>query len=633
MQRNLEQQTLTGAAGLGVVADDSGNTHLLKDRLAMPQPQPMCFLQPVQIAELQQPEPGGAVIVQAKKMPQAPEGAVRGGGIFPHHMQDQLQRKQQEAMLQQQQAQQQLQQQDGQLGPNAMAALMMPLGPGGTSLPQTTATPMPGPLGASLAALRGQLQQAQPWSQPMEGAPPYLGAPGMPPMPQNPNDASLAVLADYLQQQQHNQRQQAEAAASGGMVVPPQGSHLDLPGAQPPHGTNHSLELSCGSMDMPLTDLSLDLIGHSQSGVRASPMAQQMGASPMAQPGLPLPDGVSGSAVSTAGASTHEGQAVATAMAMAASQSGALVTQPGEGAPPPMTSKPEDFERPQRGGSIFASMKAGLAPGGPGLAPPNGGFAPSNMAPLANGGGAVPAAPPAAALQAAAVFAMPGTSAVAAATGPAAAAGPWPPSVSPTPGAAASTALVAAESAPRPPSAADKPLPPAAPPAPQPPLGAAAAPRAAAAEVARCSPALLSEAPLLASLETRLSDETFRQLLDLLPLAVFVKDAMGDVLFANKAGQEALGHDAAKAGQIQGSQVMPHSPTEDLPVQMFSSAAALPPLPPPSRRLRVSLMDSGLASRGELQMHHIPFFFQGVAAGSNGSTAHQAAALFVEQPS
>ena len=38
----------------------------------MPSQPQMCFLQPVQIAELQQPEPGGAVIVQAKKMPQAP---------------------------------------------------------------------------------------------------------------------------------------------------------------------------------------------------------------------------------------------------------------------------------------------------------------------------------------------------------------------------------------------------------------------------------------------------------------------------------------------------------------------------------------------------------------------------------
>ena len=55
-----------------MVADDSGNTHLLKDRIAMPHQPQMCFLQPVQIAELQQPEPGGAVIVQAKKMPQAP---------------------------------------------------------------------------------------------------------------------------------------------------------------------------------------------------------------------------------------------------------------------------------------------------------------------------------------------------------------------------------------------------------------------------------------------------------------------------------------------------------------------------------------------------------------------------------
>ena len=34
-------------------------------------------------------------IAQAKKMPQAPEGAVRGGAIFPRHMHDQLQRKQQ----------------------------------------------------------------------------------------------------------------------------------------------------------------------------------------------------------------------------------------------------------------------------------------------------------------------------------------------------------------------------------------------------------------------------------------------------------------------------------------------------------------------------------------------------------
>ena len=111
MQRNLEQQTLAGNAGLGMVADDSGNTHLLKDRIAMPSQPQMCFLQPVQIAELQQPEPGGAVIVQAKKMPQAPEGAVRGGAIFPHHMHDQLQRKQQEQLLQQQQQQQMLQQQ------------------------------------------------------------------------------------------------------------------------------------------------------------------------------------------------------------------------------------------------------------------------------------------------------------------------------------------------------------------------------------------------------------------------------------------------------------------------------------------------------------------------------------------
>ena len=36
MQRNLEQQTLAGNAGLGMVADDSGNTHLLKDTLCFP---------------------------------------------------------------------------------------------------------------------------------------------------------------------------------------------------------------------------------------------------------------------------------------------------------------------------------------------------------------------------------------------------------------------------------------------------------------------------------------------------------------------------------------------------------------------------------------------------------------------
>ena len=57
-------------------------------------------------------------------------------------------------------------------------------------------------------------------------------------------------------------------------------------------------------------------------------------------------------------------------------------------------------------------------------------------------------------------------------------------------------------------------------------------------------------------------------------------------------------------------QVVPYSPTEDLPVQMFSTSSCLPPLPPPSNRLRVSLMDAACASRGELQMHHIPFFFK-----------------------
>ena len=76
--------------------------------------------------------------------------------------------------------------------------------------------------------------------------------------------------------------------------------------------------------------------------------------------------------------------------------------------------------------------------------------------------------------------------------------------------------------------------------------------------------------------------------------------------------------------------MVPYSPTEDLPVQMFATSSPLPPLPPPSTRLRVSLMDAACASRGELEMHHIPFFFQG---GGGGNAAHQAAALFVEQPS
>ena len=146
---------------------------------------------------------------------------------------------------------------------------------------------------------------------------------------------------------------------------------------------------------------------------------------------------------------------------------------------------------------------------------------------------------------------------------------------------------------------------------------------------------------------------------------------MGDVLFANKAGEAALGHGPsappilgwqvplvippphslwrlltrACAGLLVGrgsaahptlaptptpKQVVPYSPTEDLPVQMFATSSHLPPLPPPSKRLRVSLMDAACASRGELEMHHIPFFFKG---GGGGNAAHQAAALFVEQPS
>ena len=85
---------------------------------------------------------------------------------------------------------------------------------------------------------------------------------------------------------------------------------------------------------------------------------------------------------------------------------------------------------------------------------------------------------------------------------------------------------------------------------------------------------------------------------------------------------------------ILGWQVVPYSPIEDLPVQMFNSASLLPPLPPPSRSLRVSLMDAACLSRGEMQMHHIPFFFKGTPGGSAAHPcAHQAAALFIEQPS
>lgn len=100
------------------------------------------------------------------------------------------------------------------------------------------------------------------------------------------------------------------------------------------------------------------------------------------------------------------------------------------------------------------------------------------------------------------------------------------------------------------------------------------------------------------------------------------------------AGEAALGHVASMSSPILGWQVVPYSPIEDLPVQMFNSASLLPPLPPPSRSLRVSLMDATCLSRGEMQMHHIPFFFKGTPGGSAAHPcAHQAAALFIEQPS
>ena len=100
------------------------------------------------------------------------------------------------------------------------------------------------------------------------------------------------------------------------------------------------------------------------------------------------------------------------------------------------------------------------------------------------------------------------------------------------------------------------------------------------------------------------------------------------------AGEAALGHVASMSSPILGWQVVPYSPIEDLPVQMFNSASLLPPLPPPSRSLRVSLMDATCLSRGEMRMHHIPFFFKGTPGGSAAHPcAHQAAALFIEQPS
>ena len=77
-------------------------------------------------------------------------------------------------------------------------------------------------------------------------------------------------------------------------------------------------------------------------------------------------------------------------------------------------------------------------------------------------------------------------------------------------------------------------------------LGALSSGAAQRASQAASSPSTtvddVREAALLASLQaaTRLPDATLTHLLELLPLAVFVKDAVGDVLFANKAGAKGL---------------------------------------------------------------------------------------------
>ena len=77
-------------------------------------------------------------------------------------------------------------------------------------------------------------------------------------------------------------------------------------------------------------------------------------------------------------------------------------------------------------------------------------------------------------------------------------------------------------------------------------LGALSSGAAQRASQAASSPSTtvddVREAALLDSLQaaTRLPDATFTHLLELLPLAVFVKDAVGDVLFANKAGAKGL---------------------------------------------------------------------------------------------
>ena len=143
-------------------------------------------------------------------------------------------------------------------------------------------------------------------------------------------------------------------------------------------------------------------------------------------------------------------------------------------------------------------------------------------------------------------------------------------------------------------------------------------------------------ASLLASLQQPtpppLPDSAFRLIMDQLPSAVFVKDAVGNVIYSNRVAQHAIGlaggHDAAIASSILGWQIAPLMPVEQLPLQLFHMSDVLPPLPP-ARAMRVSLMDQMCIARGELPMFHMPFFFN--ADGPPGSNMRQAAALFIEQ--
>ena len=72
-------------------------------------------------------------------------------------------------------------------------------------------------------------------------------------------------------------------------------------------------------------------------------------------------------------------------------------------------------------------------------------------------------------------------------------------------------------------------------------------------------------------------------------------------------------------------QVAPLAPTPQLPLGQLAPGAPLPALPPPQRFLRVSLMDQMCASRGELTMHYMPFFFAsagGTVPGGKSGTGN-----------